>query len=333
MRIGLVFDVHVSDKTPATRKDDYRSAILRKLEFIINESNTRRYKALLFAGDLFHKKIPAHNSHALISSLISIFGKSRAPIYIIAGNHDISGNITNLWQQPLYVLIKAGVVSILENAEPILIEDNGFKVSVNGAPFSAARDSKEAAPLYQLKHVEDSAVKIGVFHQMLLPDGMKFFSDYINFSDLLSVNSDIIMDGHYHVGFNPPVQQVSNKYFINGGALSRGTSEHFNQEKKPCYIELELLPGLDSAYTLNYEEIIVPHDAGSKIFDVVAIKRRKETQEMKDFINNLSEFETESLSSQTPDGVLRILKTMGMEENLLPIAEKYLTSAYERMNS
>lgn len=333
MRIGIVFDPHVSDHTPATRKDDYRSAILKKLEFVVEESNKRRYAALLISGDLFHKKIPAHNSHALISSLISIFSKSKTPIYVIAGNHDISGNISNLWQQPLYVLIKSNVVNLLENTEPILLEEDGLSVSLNGAPFSAARDSKENINLYNLNHEDKATVKVGLFHQMILPDGMKFFSDFVNFSDLLNVNSDIIIDGHYHVGFNPSVQFVNGKYFVNGGALSRGTSEHFNQEKKPCYVELTLTAGLNSDWSLTSEDIEVPHLPADKIFDTVAIKRRKETQEMKDFINNLSEFEAESLTTQTPEGIMRMLKTMGMSNELQPIAEAYLTSAYEKLGS
>ena len=93
MRFGLIFDVHASDKTPSTRKDDYKAAVLKKLEFVVEESNKRHYDAILMLGDLFHKKIPSHNSHSLISALISIFQKSKAPFYIIAGNHDILGNI------------------------------------------------------------------------------------------------------------------------------------------------------------------------------------------------------------------------------------------------
>lgn len=332
MRIGVLFDPHVGDKAPSTRKDDYRTSILNKLDFIVEQANIRKYKAVLVAGDLFHRKIPAHNSHALISSLISIFSKCKCPIYVIAGNHDISGNLTNLWQQPIYVLLKSGVINLLEGTSPIEIEDGDFKVSINGSPFLSQRDSKESSDLYNLEHTETATVKIGMFHQMILPDGMKFFSDYINFSDLLNINSDIIIVGHYHVGFNPPVQSVGDKFFVNGGALSRGTSEHFNREKKPSYIELSLTPGLDNTYTLNYEEVIVPHKEASKIFDLVAIERRKETQAMKDFISNLSEFEADSLTSQTPEGILRMLEVMGMSAELSPIAEKYLTSAYERMN-
>lgn len=334
MRIGVIFDVHVSDKSPSTRKDDYRQSVLNKLEFCIEQANLRKYSCVLITGDLFHRKIPSHNSHALVGNLLMIFKKCNCPIYIIPGNHDISGNLTNLYQQPLYVLEKAGACYLLDNDDPVVLtdnEDNSFKVSINGAPFSALRDKKDAAPLYQLNHFSKADCKIGMFHQMILPDGMKFFSDYINFEDLIDVNSDIIIDGHYHVGFNPSVQHIGNKYFVNGGSLSRGSSEQFNLEKTPIYVELYLTKGLDGGFNFQSEDIPVPCLPGDKVFDVVAIKRKKETQEMKEFIRNLSEFEVESLNSQSPEGVIRVLETMGMNKNLSGTAEKYLTAAYEKL--
>lgn len=334
MRFGVIFDVHVSDKPPATRKDNYKEAILRKLDFIISNSNTLKYDAILMVGDLFHKKIPSHNSHSLVSSLIKVFEKSKAPIYIIAGNHDILGNITNLWQQPLAVLEQAGVLKILDNGEPIVFEDEkGLTISLNGHSFNAMLDKKDQIELYNLNHLEDSNCKISLFHQMILPDGMKFFSDYVNFSDLLNVNADILIDGHYHVGFNPSVQMIQNKYFINGGALSRGSSEQFNLEKEPSYVELTIEAGLDGTFSLSSEDIVVPFEPSDKVFDTVAIKRKKETKELKDFIQNLSEFETQSLSSQSPEGVLRLLELMGMEEGLRSLAEPYLVSAYEKLEN
>lgn len=331
MRIGVIFDPHVSDKAPSTRKDDYRSAILRKLDFCVQEANTRRYAALLISGDLFHRKIPAHNSHALISNLLAIFEQAKMPIICIAGNHDISGNMTTFAQQPMFVLKQAGVLSLMDNDKPIVLTEGQTTVSINGAAFSSFRDKKDAATLYNLNHA-DNAVKIGLFHQMILPDGDTFFSDYINFSDLLSVNSDIIVDGHYHVGFDPSLQEVNGKYFLNGGALSRGSSENFNLNKVPCYVELSVEQGLNGLFSVTAEDIPVPHKKAEDIFDFVAIKRKKDDKVLQSFIQNLSEFEVASLSSTSPDGVLRILKTMGMEDRLLSKAEMYLTSASERIN-
>ena len=95
-------------------------------------------------------------------------------------------------------------------------------------------------------------------------------------------------------------------------------------------IELFLSKDEDGVKVL-YDTIDIPCEDSSKIFDKAAIKKRKETQEMRDFINNLSEFEAESLSTQNPDGILRMLESMGMDRSLRETADKYLTNAYEKL--
>lgn len=330
MKIGIIGDPHASDKPPETRKDNYSQAILDKLEFCIEEGNNRKYNAFIIPGDIFHRKIPAHNSHSMVSSLITIFEKSKCPIYVVAGNHDISGNLTNLYQQPLYVLSCSGAVTLLDNRNPVVLTDGDFRVSINGAPHSASRDQKDASILYDLNHDEKANCKIGIFHQMILPVGATFFNDYINIDALEDINSDILVDGHYHEGFNPTVLEHKDKFFVNGGSISRGSSSQFNLQKRPVFVEL-LLEKHGDNFDLVYDDIEIPCEDSTKVFDTVAIKKRKETQEMKAFIENLNEFEAESLSTQSPDGILKMLDVMGMSKELQQVAEGYLTDAYETL--
>lgn len=327
MNFAIVGDVHIADTAPSTRKDDYKNVVLGKLEFIINYVNSLGiYSAVLMAGDLFHKKIPFHNSHSMISALISLFEKSTVPIYIIPGNHDIHGNMNTFENQPLNVLIQSGVVKML-NGTPILFDDGDIKVSLNGVPFSPQMESKDSVALYNLNHA-DADIKISMFHQMILPDDKKFFLDYVNFSDLAGINSDIVISGHYHEGFTPSMVCVNGKYFINGGSITRGTAEQANFEKTPKFVSLEVKNNGSVVPTIFANDVEIPHVVSEEVFDFTVIERNKKKQDMHKFMDGLSEMESQSLSTQEPSGILNVLKVLGIEKRLEPLAMKYLDDAY-----
>ena len=333
MRFVVVGDVHIADAAPSTRKDDYKNVVLGKLKFIIdyvNQENAQyqQISAILMCGDLFHKKIPFHNSHSMISSLISIFEKSKAPIFIIPGNHDIHGNMSTFENQPLNVLVQSGVVTLLNNQAPIIFNDPDLSCSVNGLAFSPLLDNKNAAEFYNLNHV-NAHVKISMFHQMILPDDKKFFENYINFSDLANVNADVVICGHYHEGYNPSIRFEHNKYFLNGGSITRGTAEQANFDKEPKFVDLAVYRNDSGEVTIKGTDVIIPYVAAKEVFDFNVIDRNKKKKDMHEFMDGLSEMESQSLSTQEPSGILNALKVLGLEPRLEPLAQQYLDDAYE----
>ena len=328
MKFAVVGDVHIADVAPSTRKDDYRNVVLGKLKFIIDQVNQAGdYQAVLFLGDLFHKKVPFHNSHSLISSLIKIFEGCTCPIYIVPGNHDIHGNMSTFENQPLNVLIQAGVVKMLSNQNPVLFNWGNVTVSLNGVPFSPLLDSKNSASLYSLNHLDEADVKISMFHQMVLPDDKKFFADYINFEDLANVNCDVVLCGHYHEGFNPSCVYENGKFFVNPGSITRGTALQANLEKSPKFTTL-FIEKVNGATTVRCEDQEIPFVKSDEVFDFTVIDRNQKKKDMHEFMDGLSEMESQSLSTQEPSGILNALKVLGIESRLEPIAQHYLDEAY-----
>ena len=328
MKFGIIGDVHIADNPPSTRKDDFRETVMNKLNFIIDYSNANQYSALVFVGDIFHKKIPSYNSHSMISALIRLFERSTAPVYVIAGNHDIYGNLSTLPSQPLNVLVQSGVVKLLDETGPVLFKSTDGQpiVSLNGHSFSPTLDSKTASAFYSLEH-EDAPIKISVFHQMLLPDGKQFFDHYINFEDLKDINCDLVVCGHYHEGFTPPMVQAHNKYFLNPGAITRGTAEQSNLNREPKFVELTAYP--DGKMTTT--EIPIPFLPAEDVFNFQVIENNRKKKDMHEFMEGLSEMENQALSTQEPTGVITVLKAMGMSDHLSEIANKYLQDAYAEL--
>jgi hypothetical protein len=213
------------------------------------------------------------------------------------------------------------------NGEPILFDDGDIKVSLNGVPFSPQMESKDSVALYNLNHL-DADIKISMFHQMILPDDKKFFLDYVNFSDLAGINSDIVIAGHYHEGFTPSMVCENGKYFINGGSITRGTAEQANFEKTPKFVSLEVKNNGSVVPTIVATDVEIPHVVSEEVFDFTVIERNKKKQDMHKFMDGLSEMESQSLSTQEPSGILNVLKVLGIEKRLEPLAMKYLDDAY-----
>ena len=336
MKLAVIGDVHIADVAPSTRKDDYKETVLGKLKFIIDRVNADpAYKAILMVGDLFHKKIPFHNSHSMISALLALFGQSKCPIYIIPGNHDIHGNMSTFENQPMNVLIESGVLKMLDGSTPVELYSNDAgletRVSLNGCPFRQTMESKSAVAEYELKHLENADFRISMFHQMILPDGKKFFLDYVNFSDLQDVHTDMIICGHYHEGFTPSVCKVGEMYFVNGGSITRGTAEQANFEKAPKFVTLEILK-LPFEVRVKYADTLIPYLDAKDVFDFTVIERNKKKKDMHEFMDGLSEMENQALSTQEPTGIMNALKLLGMEKRLEPLIQHYLDEAYIALN-
>ena len=334
MNFAVVGDVHIADVAPSTRKDDYKNVVLGKLRYIIDYVNDRNketpgfYAAILLLGDLFHKKIPFHNSHSMLAQLIKEFERASCAIFIVPGNHDIHGNMSTFANQPLNVLVQAGVITLLDGKEPFLFDDGDIKISLNGVPFSPLLDNKGAANLYNLSHNDSADFKISMFHQMILPNDKKFFNDYINFEDLKDINCDMVLCGHYHEGYNPPVQSDHGKYFVNGGSITRGTAEQSNFDKSPRFLSLEIKNNGSVVPTMLVSSIDIPHVPANEVFDFTVIERNKKKKDMHEFMDGLSEMESQSLSTQEPSGILNALKVLGLEQRLEPLVMHYLDEAY-----
>lgn len=320
MKIAIVGDLHLADNPPSLRVDNYKETILDKVRFILHAAQGEGAEAICFLGDIFHKKIPSHNSHSLIRELISLCNEVAIPKLVIPGNHDISGTEQNLERQPISVLVESGAMQYASE-NMFYIYGNNFKVGIYGSPYTTSKDSKQGVELYNPPK-NDADIIIGLFHQMILPDGMSFFENYVNFSDLHSISADVIAVGHYHTGFDPTAQISKGKWFINPGAVSRGSSDEATLNRQPKFTILNL-DYVSGNKIISFYDINIPIIASDSVFDVNKVARRKELSKLKDFVNRLSDIEMNT-SEVSTEYIVRLLKQFGMPDRLEPLAIKYL---------
>lgn len=282
-------DIHISDNGPRSRIDDFKATVLGKIAQIRMAANKLGVDATLIAGDLFNLKNPSKNSHNLNQELIKEFRQFKTPIYMIEGNHDLTGNnLNSLSDQPLGVLFADGTLKQLRLEH---IEKNGQCVTLIGIPYQDITDlSNLKVPEYTLDspHIKQ-ACRICLLHLYAAPvPGMLFKERIYGYKEIAAAlpTPDIFVIGHYHM--DQGVETLAGKHFINIGSVTRGALSDDDVSHKPK-IGLILIAVDDAGITTC--EVKTINLKVKPIGEVFDLKRhdeeKKEAAEIEAFVNKL----------------------------------------------
>ena len=138
-------DVHLSDVSPSSRKDDWASTVLGKLRQVGMVADRVRAAAVLDGGDFFHVKSPSRNTHDLVRRVADLHATYPCPVYANVGNHDcVYGDYEYLDQQPLGVLFSTGVFRRCYDEHEVVFEahDIGRAAAHAGACFEVREQDR-----------------------------------------------------------------------------------------------------------------------------------------------------------------------------------------------
>jgi hypothetical protein len=224
-RVNLVFstDWHASETPPGRRGDDYKSAILGKIDYV--RQLTERYNgAALCGADVFHHKSPKHagNSYRLIVELyhaLRSFPTGR--VYGSVGNHDLSmDRMDSLPRQPLGLLISIGAYHNL-NVEPVMFHnaDESVKVVVETFPYAGGEETLER--LLQSGPRLPDTYRVGIVHAYGVSGGAGtlFGERKIGYNEVKDLDYDFFLWGHDHSRHE--TETVGNITHINLGSIAR----------------------------------------------------------------------------------------------------------------
>lgn len=268
--ISLVWrtDVHLSDTAPSSRKDDWASAVLGKLDQVGQVAAKVKAVAVLDGGDFFHVKSPSRNTHDLVRRTADLHGRYPCPVYANVGNHDcVYGDIEYLDQQPLGVLFSTGVFKRCyghhevyfgpadysteavrayprdaetgewANGDPFVVAElrphkNIPVVRVVGIPYHGTRYDMLRFNIE--KGREDFLVVMA--HVLASPSGGTMFEgeDIVKYDDLSATDADVYFFGHWHQ--DQGVVDLGAKKIVNVGSLTRGSLTQDEVQRRPACV-------------------------------------------------------------------------------------------------
>ena len=251
MSINLVWrtDVHLSDRAPSSRTDDWADAVFDKLGQVRDLAREVGAAAIIDGGDFFHIKSPGRNSHALVNRTAEHHSTYPCPVYCTPGNHDsVYGDYAFLPQQPLGVLSSTGVYKRLYDEHEAVFTHDGITVRVVGIPYHGTTYDMERFTSI-VKGDED--ILICVAHVLASHKGGTMFEgeDIVKYADLVDTAPDVYLFGHWHK--DQGVEEIGGKQFVNIGSLTRGALSQDNMDRIPSAavlrctdkgVEIEVVP-------------------------------------------------------------------------------------------
>jgi DNA repair protein SbcD/Mre11 len=251
--INLVWrtDVHLADRGPSSRTDDWADAVFDKLGQVRDLAREVNASAIIDGGDFFHIKSPGRNSHSLVHRTAEHHANYPCPVYCTPGNHDaVYGDYTFLPQQPLGVLYSTRVYKRLydEHEAVFTVIGERVKVRVVGIPYHGT-----SYDMGRFTSIEkgDEDILICVAHVLASHKGGTMFEgeDIIKYADLVDTAPDVYLFGHWHK--NQGVEEIGGKQFVNIGSLTRGSLSQDNMDRIPSAavlrctekgVEIEVVP-------------------------------------------------------------------------------------------
>ncbi|MFA5999519.1 MAG: metallophosphoesterase [Candidatus Paceibacterota bacterium] len=311
--IAFVTDLHLKDKPPESRIDDYAHTVLGKLEKVFQTvDKSEGDQGIICGGDLFDVKEGAKISHGLVVDIIALLRQySHIPFYTLIGNHDIKyDRLDTIEKQPLGVLLKSGLVhrinkKYLENNSNIIfgldfIGDKYLNYDMFDLPYS------------------DSKFNIVCVHCNIMPDSETFYyENALSFNKIIDrfPKLNLMIMGHIHFfKENPLIYKYNNSFLVGPGSLARVSSakENLDRDINIVYIK-------DKGFSIDKLEV----KPSSEIFDLKRIEELKQRDGMiADFVSDLVK-----ASSSSSDSIDEILNRSNIDENIKTRVYYYLKKA------
>lgn len=152
MKIIHLSDLHIGKKVNGFHMLDDQEYILKK---ILAVTDMEKPDALLIAGDIYDKYLPAGEAVSLLDDFLTAAASYNVKIMLIGGNHDSAERLAFGSR-----LMEAGGVYIAggykANANPVVLEDAFGKVCFHLLPFVKPADVKRFFPGTEISSYTDA---------------------------------------------------------------------------------------------------------------------------------------------------------------------------------
>lgn len=259
-------DIHIRDKVPVNRIDDYMSTQATKLCWLLDLAKSES-AIVVVAGDFFDSAKP---SNYLLAWTIRILREYNVRIIVTPGNHDLPfHSMHHVAHCGLWVLQKAGLIEVWDHTGYLGTDaleelDIDLYCAEWGADIPEPVKTAKLAVLVSHRMIIDSEIFPGQH-----ADYSKAFLRKNRLFDLI-----ITGDNHQTIQF-----KAGNRQLFNAGSLMRMTT--IQMEHKPCV-------GLWDSSTNNLDVLYIPIAPVVDVLDTSkAVENNAYEQKLIDFVQGV----------------------------------------------
>ena len=219
-KIGIIGDIHIDSKV-SSRKDDYFSTCLEKLEEVANNC-----KNIIILGDVFNRPTLTTDYFIRLYDFLRYRCTCKGNnFYTIIGNHDVYNELEDTLNKTVLGLCSATeVINIITPEQPAVIENIRFVTS-----YVKLKTAKE-----HLKNCDYNEDDVLLLHH--------YFEDKYEgllYEDFLNVKCKRIFLGHEHLAFDKFKKEYPDKILYRCGSLLRNSAGKKNFERGIYYFILD----------------------------------------------------------------------------------------------
>lgn len=209
VNVAIIGDVHVSERCPRSRRDDFLENVLLKLKYV-----AERNDKIIVLGDLLNSH---SNSTFFFNTLYKFFSDYPNKFHVILGNHDILSRNYDLDKTTIGSLAITGAINV--HAEPFNIGGTTFAVSL----------------------VDKDIKKVPVDNNENILLGHNYYEyglcmeESLTREDLKKLNYKYCILGHDHSPYED--EFIENSILMRPGSLTRIDTQAYNKDRRIFYLQ------------------------------------------------------------------------------------------------
>lgn len=274
MKFLIVNDPHLSDVPPRNRTETYVEDIRAKLEESFEIAKQKRVSHVIITGDVFHNKAANRVSYRLTQNVMRLFDDCDFSVIIAVGNHDISnGRLDSVERQPIGVFhnMRSGIRCVEENYIVAVCDEfeHCWSTKFDVVP-GVAEVMGDGILEYMNKDWKGDYL---IAHMPIAMPHETPIWPHISSREDIFQRWKCVIYGHIHEyhGF----YKVGGTWFLNLGAISRGSIKESDLTRKPKVAYLELGDGEPEV-----EEIeLTCAKPASEVFKLIELAEKAESDE------------------------------------------------------
>lgn len=194
-KVVIVGDIHFAVTPPERRRPEYAEQVREKLDFVAHLASKIKAEAVVFTGDVFHRKRESRNRETLreVNAMLDAFGTFEQDVHLLVGNHDVVGHNSDDLEG-----VGIGALFHLPHVHRISREPDGCELIVTGTDYCP--DYEDQAPYDPQSEHDGGRPHIHVTHGMLLrePLGFDIKSTPIEVLMPHTAKNILFANGHWH---------------------------------------------------------------------------------------------------------------------------------------